>query len=78
MIILGQFFTSTVVIALTMFQLTLVSFANFVIFFLSEVIFGKVDPFSSASLSYLSYVTAITAQIFLYCWFGNEVEFKVR
>ncbi|KAJ3663312.1 hypothetical protein Zmor_007608 [Zophobas morio] len=60
MIVLGQFCTSTVVIALTMFQLTLV------------------DPLSSASLSHLSYVTAITVQLFLYCWFGNEVEIKVR
>ncbi|RZC18441.1 odorant receptor 49b-like [Asbolus verrucosus] len=59
MIVLGQFFTSTVVIALTMFQLTLV------------------DPLSSASVSHLIYVTAITSQIFLYCWFGNEIEIKV-
>ncbi|KAJ3663315.1 hypothetical protein Zmor_007611 [Zophobas morio] len=58
MIALGQFFTSTMVITLTMFQLSLV------------------DPLSKESFSHLFYVSAITSQIFLYSWFGNEVEIK--
>ncbi|RZC36703.1 7tm 6 domain containing protein, partial [Asbolus verrucosus] len=37
-----------------------------------------VAPLSSASVSHLIYVTAITSQIFLYSWYGNEVEIKVR
>ena len=77
MIVLGQFFTSTVVTALTMFQLTLVSLIFLAIFVLILARW-KVDPLSSASFSHMTYVTAITAQLFLYCWFGNEVEIKVR
>ncbi|XP_063925944.1 odorant receptor 49b-like [Zophobas morio] len=60
MIVLGQFFTSTVVLAVTMFQMTLV------------------DPVSTESFTHLSYVNALTAQLFMYCWFGNEVEVKLR
>ncbi|KAJ3663314.1 hypothetical protein Zmor_007610 [Zophobas morio] len=59
MIILGQFCTSTTVITLTMFQLSLV------------------DPWSEEGFSHLFYVSAVTSQIFLYCWFGNQVEVKV-
>ncbi|RZC32999.1 7tm 6 domain containing protein, partial [Asbolus verrucosus] len=58
MIVLGQFFTSSVSIAVAMFQLTLVA------------------PLSSECYSLLFYVGSITVQIFLYCWFGNEVEIK--
>ncbi|KAJ3663388.1 hypothetical protein Zmor_007663 [Zophobas morio] len=57
-IILGQFATSTSVIALIMFQLTLVS------------------PVSGEGLSHIFYIHGITTQIFLYCWFGNELEIK--
>ncbi|KAJ3663340.1 hypothetical protein Zmor_007629 [Zophobas morio] len=59
-IILAQFFTSSLAIALSMFQLTLV------------------DPVSMESLPLLSYMFGMALQLFLYCWFGNEVEIKVR
>ncbi|XP_063925945.1 uncharacterized protein LOC135139576 [Zophobas morio] len=36
-----------------------------------------VDPVSPESFTNLSYVNALTAQLFMYCWFGNEVEIKV-
>ncbi|KAJ3663640.1 hypothetical protein Zmor_007881 [Zophobas morio] len=35
-----------------------------------------VVPFSSEFYSLLTYGVAITIQIFMYCWFGNEVEVK--
>jgi hypothetical protein len=35
-------------------------------------------PLSSEFFSLLSYGLAITVQIFMYCWFGNEVEIKVN
>jgi hypothetical protein len=35
-------------------------------------------PLSSEFFSLLSYGVAITVQIFMYCWFGNEVEIKVN
>ncbi|RZC34801.1 7tm 6 domain containing protein [Asbolus verrucosus] len=38
--------------------------------------FDDVAPLSSASFSHMFYVTAIIAQILLYCWFGNEVELR--
>ncbi|RZC35601.1 7tm 6 domain containing protein, partial [Asbolus verrucosus] len=57
-IILGQFFSSTTVIAFTLFQLSLV------------------DPLSSAGFSHMSYISAIVVQVYLYCWFGNEIELK--
>ncbi|KAJ3663323.1 hypothetical protein Zmor_007614 [Zophobas morio] len=59
-IILGQFATSTAVLASTMFQLSLV------------------NPFSAEGLIRILYTMAVTTQIFIYCWFGNEVELKVR
>ncbi|KAJ3663376.1 hypothetical protein Zmor_007651 [Zophobas morio] len=57
-IVLGQFITSALTLALTMFQLTLVA------------------PLSSESYSLLFYSFSMTTEIFLYCWFGNEVELK--
>ncbi|KAJ3663377.1 hypothetical protein Zmor_007652 [Zophobas morio] len=59
-IALGQFFTSSLSLALAMFQLTVV------------------EPLSSEFYSLLFYVFSMTVQISLYCWFGNEVEIKVR
>ncbi|KAJ3663322.1 hypothetical protein Zmor_007613 [Zophobas morio] len=59
-IILGQFVTSTTVLASTMFQLSLV------------------NPFSTDGFIRIFYTVAVTTQIFIYCWFGNEVELKVR
>ncbi|XP_044270012.1 odorant receptor Or1-like [Tribolium madens] len=57
-IILAQFFTSSLAIALSMFQLTLVA------------------PLSTESNTLLFYLGATTSEIFLYCWFGNEVDIK--
>ncbi|KAJ3663364.1 hypothetical protein Zmor_007646 [Zophobas morio] len=36
-----------------------------------------VAPLSSEGMSLLFYVCTMTLQIFLYCWFGNEVEVRV-
>ncbi|XP_063925610.1 odorant receptor Or1-like [Zophobas morio] len=58
MLIFGQFATSTLVLALTMFQLSLV------------------HPVSEEAFTHLSYITGISTQLLLYCWFGNEVEIK--
>jgi hypothetical protein len=76
MMILGQFLTSAISSGLSMFRLTVVSCANLEIFF--DVIFSKVEPFSSEFYSLLFFVSSVTTQNFLYCWFGNEAEFKVR
>ncbi|RZC37729.1 7tm 6 domain containing protein [Asbolus verrucosus] len=35
-----------------------------------------VVPFSSEFHSFISYSTAISVQVFMYCWFGNEIEVK--
>ncbi|XP_044270430.1 odorant receptor Or2-like [Tribolium madens] len=35
-----------------------------------------VTPFSSEYFSLLSYEFAIIVEIFMYCWFGNEIEEK--
>ncbi|XP_063925823.1 odorant receptor Or1-like [Zophobas morio] len=35
-----------------------------------------VNPVSGEGLGHLLYITGITAQILLYCWFGNKVELK--
>ncbi|RZC14235.1 7tm 6 domain containing protein, partial [Asbolus verrucosus] len=59
MVVLGQFFTASVNIAMAMYRLSMV------------------DPLSSESYSLLFYMSAITVQLFLYCWFGNEAELKV-
>ncbi|RZC37207.1 7tm 6 domain containing protein, partial [Asbolus verrucosus] len=52
-------------------------------FFTSAVTIGLVmfrltlvSPTSSEAFSLLFYVGSMTVQIFLYCWFGNEVEVK--
>ncbi|RZC38457.1 7tm 6 domain containing protein, partial [Asbolus verrucosus] len=37
-----------------------------------------VTPFSSEFHSLISYLNAIVVQVFLYCWFGNEIEIKSR
>ncbi|KAJ3663329.1 hypothetical protein Zmor_007620 [Zophobas morio] len=60
MVILGQFVTSTVVIATTLFMLTLV------------------DPLSEEGFVTVLYAIAIITEIFIYCWFGNQVNLKVR
>ncbi|RZC42373.1 7tm 6 domain containing protein [Asbolus verrucosus] len=54
----------------------------FVQFFVSGVTIGltmfqlTVVPFSSQFHALLFFVTCVIIQIFLYCWFGNEVEVK--
>ncbi|KAJ3663401.1 hypothetical protein Zmor_007667 [Zophobas morio] len=58
MIILGQFATSTMALALTMFQLSLVETVN------------------QEALVSLLYIMGIMIQLFIYCWFGTEVEIK--
>ncbi|XP_063925617.1 odorant receptor Or1-like [Zophobas morio] len=35
-----------------------------------------VSPVSGEGLSHMFYIHGITTQIFLYCWFGNELEVK--
>ncbi|KAJ3663404.1 hypothetical protein Zmor_007670 [Zophobas morio] len=57
-IILGQFVTSTMTLALTMFQLSLIQSVN------------------KEALVSLLYILGIMLQLFLYCWFGTEVETK--
>jgi hypothetical protein len=37
----------------------------------------QVPRFSSECYFLLFYVGSITVQIFVYCWFGNEVDIKV-
>ncbi|KAJ3635807.1 hypothetical protein MTP99_008683 [Tenebrio molitor] len=37
-----------------------------------------VVPFSNEYFAFLTYGFAMTVQIFMYCWFGNEVEVKSR
>ncbi|KAJ3663334.1 hypothetical protein Zmor_007625 [Zophobas morio] len=59
MVILGQFITSTIVIATTLFMLTLV------------------DPLSKEGIIIAMYAVAIITEIFIYCWFGNQVHIKV-
>ncbi|XP_063925615.1 odorant receptor 4-like [Zophobas morio] len=61
MIIFGQCFTSAACIAMTLFRLTVVS---------------VVSPMSSEFWSITFYLGAAIQQIFLYCWFGNEIEIK--
>ncbi|RZC34234.1 7tm 6 domain containing protein, partial [Asbolus verrucosus] len=57
-IIFGQFFTSVITLALTMFQLTTVA------------------ALSSEFFSLMAFLAAITVEIFMFCWFGNEVELE--
>ncbi|KAJ3636018.1 hypothetical protein MTP99_008869 [Tenebrio molitor] len=39
--------------------------------------FTLVDPLSSEGIWVAMYVGSVTVQIFLYCWFGNQVEERV-
>jgi hypothetical protein len=75
MIVLGQFATSTATLAMTMFQLTLVRTATLCTVLLTSR--GQVEPLSGEGIPFLLYLVGMTAEIFLYCWFGNEVEFRV-
>ncbi|KAJ3663569.1 hypothetical protein Zmor_007818 [Zophobas morio] len=52
-------------------------------FFTSAVSLGfsmflltQVTPFTSEFFSFIVYGSAVVVEIFLYCWFGNEVEIK--
>ncbi|KAJ3663302.1 hypothetical protein Zmor_007603 [Zophobas morio] len=60
MVFLWQLSNSSLTLALTMFQLTLV------------------EPTSSDVVTIFAYAAAAAVQIFMYCWFGNQVELKVR
>jgi hypothetical protein len=76
-IVFTQFFTSAISIGLTMFQLTVVSQpSNFSKMLVQTGLF-KVAPLSTEFYSLLFYGSAIVVQIFMYCWFGNEVEVTV-
>ncbi|RZC41413.1 7tm 6 domain containing protein, partial [Asbolus verrucosus] len=57
-IVFGQFFISTLALAITMFRLT------------------TINLFSTEFIAITGYLGAAAVQIFLYCWFGNEVEVK--
>jgi hypothetical protein len=61
-----------------MFQLTLVSFVT--LYSVDDYFqnFAKVVPSSSDVYTILAYAAAAATQIFMYCWFGNQVELKVR
>ncbi|RZC37374.1 7tm 6 domain containing protein, partial [Asbolus verrucosus] len=55
----------------------------FVQFFVGGVSIGlaiyaliKVIPFSSEFFSLVTYANAILVEVFMYCWFGNDIEFK--
>ncbi|RZB41629.1 7tm 6 domain containing protein, partial [Asbolus verrucosus] len=37
---------------------------------------SMVSPMSNESYCVLTFVTSMVVQVFLYCWFGNEVELK--
>ncbi|RZC37028.1 7tm 6 domain containing protein [Asbolus verrucosus] len=37
---------------------------------------SMVSPASNEGFNHLFYVSALTVQLSLYCWFGNEVDFK--
>ncbi|RZC41118.1 7tm 6 domain containing protein, partial [Asbolus verrucosus] len=59
-IVFVQFFASAVSIALSLFQLTVVT------------------PFSNEFYTYAIYGVAVIVEIFIYCWFDNEVELKSK
>nr|XP_015838120.1 PREDICTED: odorant receptor Or2 [Tribolium castaneum] len=55
----------------------------FMQFFVSTISIGitmfqltVVRPFSNEFYSLFTYISAIIGQIFMYCWYGNEVEVK--
>ncbi|RZC34042.1 7tm 6 domain containing protein, partial [Asbolus verrucosus] len=77
-IIFVQFFISATSIGITMFELTTViprdppsSLHTQNTFF-----FRQVTPLSSEFFAFTAFLTTITVQIFVYCWFGNIVEVK--
>ncbi|RZC41655.1 7tm 6 and/or Imm37 domain containing protein [Asbolus verrucosus] len=39
--------------------------------------YNMMSVFSSEAFALLAYLAAVAVQIFLYCWFGNEVEVKI-
>ncbi|RZB40986.1 7tm 6 domain containing protein [Asbolus verrucosus] len=71
-----EFFVGGVSIGLAMFQLTVVSVDESGSKSVLIIIFIKVVPFSGEFLSYLIYSNCISVQVFMYCWFGNEIEVK--
>ncbi|RZC35670.1 7tm 6 domain containing protein [Asbolus verrucosus] len=75
-IVFGQFFISATSIGITMFQLTMVDSQSFHQLRHSKNTFQQVVPFSSEFFSLVSFGLAIIVEIFMYCWFGNEVEVK--
>ncbi|RZB40738.1 7tm 6 domain containing protein, partial [Asbolus verrucosus] len=56
----------------------ILKFAEFANHFFNWLIFVEffVVPFSGEFFSFISYVNCISVQVFMYCWFGNEIEVK--
>ncbi|RZC37833.1 7tm 6 domain containing protein [Asbolus verrucosus] len=71
-----QFFVGGVSIGLAMFQLTVVSLLTLSSVLPIDCSFIEVVPFSSEFFSHVSYANAISVEVFMYCWFGNDIEFK--
>ncbi|RZC36710.1 7tm 6 domain containing protein, partial [Asbolus verrucosus] len=75
-LIFVEFFVGAISIGLSMFQLTVVSFNCDLSQFTLVILFNKVVPFSGEFFSFISYSNCISLQVFMYCWFGNEIEVK--
>jgi hypothetical protein len=75
----GQFANSVVAICMTMFQLSVVSgiFILEIQFYSQNGTF-KVTPFTPDFYTLVCCQSACFTQVFVYCWFGNEVMIKVR
>ncbi|RZB40142.1 7tm 6 domain containing protein, partial [Asbolus verrucosus] len=69
-----KFFVSGFSIGLSMFQLTLVR--SLFQFLPTQTLFFKVAAFTPEFYMLLTYGHVILADIFFYCWFGNEVKVK--
>ncbi|RZC42149.1 7tm 6 domain containing protein [Asbolus verrucosus] len=78
-LLLVQFFVGGFSIGLAMFQLTVVSLAvHFAVILPLNCPFMKVVPLSSEFYSHVSYANAILVEVFMYCWFGHDIELKVN
>ncbi|RZC34402.1 7tm 6 domain containing protein, partial [Asbolus verrucosus] len=78
-IIFLQFFVSAISIGITMFQITVVKLHIILqtMFFCFNGFF-QVASYSNEFYSFMIYFSAAIVEIFIYCWFGNEVEIKSR
>ncbi|RZC32149.1 7tm 6 domain containing protein [Asbolus verrucosus] len=71
-----QFFVGGISLGLAMFQLTVVSLVIFGLFLILTFNVFEVVPFSSEFYSFVIYGNAVLVEVFMYCWFGNEIEVK--